>query len=116
KRDLGELALIKTLSLDDETRASMIDYLDSELFSNHRDLYNAIVSGDPNALRPLQSETLIKALSREEALAAARRLMTIFCEKEARLLRAERETARMKEAQKAIMRLKRGEMIAFRRF
>ncbi|MDR1452343.1 MAG: DNA primase, partial [Helicobacteraceae bacterium] len=39
KRDLGELALIKTLSLDDETRASMIDYLDSELFSNHRDLY-----------------------------------------------------------------------------
>ncbi|MDR2152588.1 MAG: DNA primase [Helicobacteraceae bacterium] len=116
KRDLGELSLIKTLSLDAELHASVIDYLDSALFSNHRDLYAALINGDINALRPLQSEDRLKALNRDETLAAIRRLMMIFCEKEARLLRADRQTERMIEAQKAIVRLRRGEIIAFRRF
>lgn len=116
KQDLGELALIKTLSLDGELHASLIDYLDAALFSSHRDLYNALINGDINALRPLQSEDRIKPLNREETLNAIRRLAAIFCEKEARLLRAERETARMKEALKAIVRLRNGEMIVFRRF
>jgi DNA primase len=116
KRDLGELALIKTLSQNSELHANMIDYLDSALFSSHRDLYEALINGDLSLLYPLQSDDRVKTMERDDALSAARRLMLIFCEKEARTLRMERETARLKEAQRAIVRLRGGEAIAFRRF
>jgi DNA primase len=116
RRDVGELALIKTLSLDSEMHANMIDYLNPALFSVHRNLYEALLNGDFTALYALQSEERIGIMKTEEALTAARRLMLIFCEKEARLLREDRQAERLKEAQRAIMRLKSGESIPFRRF
>ena len=123
RRDTFEMSVLKTVLETPELLDMIIDYVDPDVFGNHRDLFDLLLQGEKedSRLQGILMMDEVKIFSEEELRRELLNHLILAYEKES--LRVKNEPLDFKtkafylrQAQENIARLKKGEWIPFKPF